>query len=476
MFDSQHLATLYLVAEWIVRLTMLFWVPTRRSPEAAKGWLLLIFFQPVVGLVLYWLIGRPYLPAWRQERLKQLMPELQAISDRLRRHPNIFHPQVSSELAPAVRLAQNLGHMPILGGNSADLLPSYQGSIDRLVADIDAAQHHVHLLYYIFALDDTTRPVCDALDRAVQRGVTCRVLVDALGSRRLLKALLPRLTAAGVQVHQMLPTGLLRRRAGRTDMRNHRKIAVIDGRIGFTGSQNLINADFKAGITYEEMVVRVTGPVVTELQFVFVSDWYLETGEVLDSPRMFPEPELTGEVSAQALPSGPSFAPQANQRLVVALIHGARERVVLTTPYFIPDAPLLQALQVAVLRGAQVHVIVSETEDQFLVGQAQKSYYEELLEAGVRVHLFQREFLHAKHLTIDDQVALIGSSNMDIRSFVLNAEISLLLYDQEVTCKLRQEQDRYFGQSRGLDLDLWRQRGFWRRFSQNLCRLLSPLL
>ncbi len=476
MFDAHLAATLYFVAEWIVRLTMLFWVPTRRSPEAAKGWLLLIFFLPFPGLILYWLIGRPYLPQWRKERMDKLMPALQAIADRLAKHPNIFRPKVPSELEQAVTLAENLGHMPILGGNQAELLSLYQGSIDRLVHDIDAARNHVHLLYYIFALDDTTRPVCDALARAVKRGVTCRVLVDALGSRRMLKTLLPRLTSAGVQVQQMLPTGFWRRTAGRRDLRNHRKIAVIDGHVGFTGSQNLIRPTFKEGIVYEEMVVRVTGPAVTELQFVFVADWYLETGDVLDTPGVFPDPELTGEVAAQALPSGPGFAPQANQRLVVALIHGARDRVVLTTPYFIPDSPLVQALQMAVQRGAHVHLVVSEKEDQLLVGQAQKSYYEQLLEAGVFVHLFQDEFLHAKHLTIDDQVSLIGSSNMDIRSFVLNAEISLLVYDQNVTRKLQEEQTRYFARSRTLDLEEWRKRGFWPRFGENICRLVSPLL
>jgi cardiolipin synthase len=274
----------------------------------------------------------------------------------------------------------------------------------------------------------------------------------------------------------MLPVGVFRRTAGRRDLRNHRKIAVIDGHVGFTGSQNLVSPTFKEGIIYEEMVVRVTGPAVTELQFVFVTDWYLETGEVLDLPGVFPDPERTGEVAAQALPSGPGFAPQANQRLVVALIHGAKDRVVLTTPYFVPDAPLVQALQMAVLRGAHVHLVVSEQEDQFLVGRAQRSYYEDLLEAGVFVHLFQGEFLHAKHLSIDDQVSLIGSSNMDIRSFVLNAEISLLVYDQDVTRKLQEEQARYFARSRTLDLEEWRKRGFWPRFTENVCRLVSPLL
>ncbi len=468
--------TLYLIFEWTVRLVMLFWVPTRRSPEAAKGWLLLIFFLPVVGLIVYWLIGRPDMPKWRRQRLQKLIGALEPVGERLRKHPNIFHPDLGPELNQAVTLARNLGRLPILGGNSAELLSAYQDSIDRLAADIDAARHDVHLLYYIFACDEATEPVIAALGRARARGVTCRVLVDALGSRKMMKRLRPRLEAANVSVHEMLKTGLFRRLSARSDLRNHRKIAVIDGRIAYTGSQNLVSPTFKEGITYEEMVVRVTGPIALALQFVFAGDWYLEAEEVLDAPEIFPEPSLSGSVAAQVLPSGPTFVPLSNQRVVVALIHGARRRIVMTTPYFIPDAPLQNALQVAALRGVDVHLIVSEKEDQFLVGQAQKSYYEELLEVGVKIHRFQEKFLHAKHLTIDDDVSLIGSSNMDIRSFVLNAEISLLIYDRQVTGQLIQEQQRYFERSRQLTLEEWNQRGFFARFSQNLCRLVSPLL
>src|SRR5262245_50106195 len=287
---ANFLATLYLVSEWGVRLWVLFWVPTRRSPEAAKGWLLLILFSPWLGLLLYALIGRPYAPRWRRDRFQKLVGVLEPVAQRLRRHPNIFHPTLTPDLESAVALAAKLGHLPILGGNSAELLADYNSSINRLAADIDLARHHVHLLFYIFAADAATEPVLLALERAVQRGVTCRVLVDGLGSRKMIPALCPRLQATGVQCYRMLPTRLWG--TTRKDLRNHRKIAVIDGRIGYTGSQNMISADFKEGITYEEMVVRVTGPIVLGLQFVFISDWYLETEEVLDAEPYFPPPEL----------------------------------------------------------------------------------------------------------------------------------------------------------------------------------------
>jgi cardiolipin synthase len=467
---------IFFLSEWAIRLAMLVVVPFRRTPAAAKGWLLLIFFEPWVGLLLYLLIGRAKLPRWRREQLAKLPRAMAGAVGRLANHPNVFHPEVGPALSQAVTLAENLGGMPILGGNAVELLADYDGTLTRLVADIDRAENHVHLLFYIFADDHATAPVIEALGRAVKRGVRCRVLADALGSRAPLRSLRPKLTALGVAVHALLPVRLAPWRKARLDLRNHRKIAVIDGRVGYTGSQNLIAADFKEGITYEDLMVRVSGPVVLDLQYVFAADWFLETNEVLDGDTEFPGPEVTGSVPAQALASGPGFPTQNNQRLFVALVHGACKRVVLTTPYFIPDEPLLQAMQTAALRGVEVHLVVSEQGDHRIVSLAQESYYEELLEAGVRIHLYRKNFLHAKHLSVDDSVALIGTSNLDIRSFALNAEVMLMIYDPDVAARLCAEQERYFTGSELLNLAAWRQRSFASKVAQNLARLLSPLL
>jgi cardiolipin synthase len=474
--DPTLWAWTFLVTEWAIRLAMLAVVPFRRTPAAAKGWLLLIFFEPWVGLLLYLLIGRAKLPRWRTEQLAKLPRAMAQVTDRLTNHPNVFHPEVGPALSHAVTLAENLGGLPILGGNAVELLIDYAGILARLIADIDRAENHVHLQFYIFADDDATAPVIEALGRAARRGVRCRVLADAIGSRRPLRTLRPRLAALGVALHEMLPISLLPWRKARLDLRNHRKIAVIDGRVGYTGSQNLVAAGFKEGITYEELVVRVTGPVVLDLQYVFAADWFLECGEILEDETVFPYPEVTGTIPAQALPSGPDFPTQNNQRLFVALVHGASKQVVLTTPYFVPDEPLLQAMQTAALRGVDVHLVVSEKADQFFVSQAQKSYYEELLEAGVHIHLYRKGFLHAKHLSIDDAVALIGSSNLDIRSFALNAEVMLTIYDSGVVARLAAEQERYYTNSRLLTHAEWRQRPFRSKLVEHLARLVSPLL
>jgi cardiolipin synthase len=223
-------------------------------------------------------------------------------------------------------------------------------------------------------------------------------------------------------------------------------------------------------------MVRVTGPVVWQLQVTFIGDWYFETGKLKGESAYFPGPFVTGEVAIQALPSGPGYAVSNNQRLFVNLLHRASERVVLTTPYFIPDEAFLQALETATARGVDVHLVVSAQADQFLVSHAQRSYYEQLLEWGVVVHLYHRAFLHAKHISVDKDIAIIGSSNMDIRSFLLDDEISLLIYDKEVNTRLRAQEEYYFAHAEQLCLEQWRQRPLKDRVLQSSTRLVGPLL
>jgi cardiolipin synthase A/B len=467
--------TLHLIAEWTIRLVMLVHVPQRRSPAAARSWLLLIFVFPYLGLILYWVFGRPYLPRRRIEFQKRASHLLRTTGrDTFR--PYVTHPDLTEPFRQAVTLAENLGDFGILGGNQVELLEDYGVAVDRLVADIDGATHHVHLLYYIFADDDTGQRVAAALQRAVARGVTCRVLMDGLGSKKGLRTLAPRMRADGVDVHAALPVRLLRHKSARADLRNHRKIAVVDGKIAYVGSQNLVNRDFKPGIIYEELVARVTGPVVLQLQAVFLTDYLLETSANLLQPEFFRTQERTGSTAAQALPSGPGY-PQANaQRLIVSLIHAAEKRVFITTPYFIPDESLLDAMKVAVMRGVEVNLVVSHQADQFLVCQAQRSYYEELLETGVRIHSYREHLLHAKHLSFDDQIAIIGSSNVDLRSFLLNEEIVLILHDSQVAAAVGRIQERYFAQSDQLNLDEWRRRPRLQKVVENTCRLVDSVL
>ena len=475
LYGNELWLNLFFAAEWTVRLAMILVVPFRRSPEAAKGWLLLIFFEPTIGLLLYLLIGRPKLPQWRLERQFEFGALSRPIFDRLAKGPNIFQPDVGVELSKAVKLAANLGKLPILGGNAIEVLTDYYGFVDRLIADIDAAHDHVHLLFYIVADDATMARIVESLGHAVERGVVCRILADSLGSRPDFERLLPRLEAAGILAEETMRVGLFKR-AGRLDLRNHRKIAVIDGRIAYTGSQNLVDANFIAGLTYEELNVRLTGPVALELQAVFAEDWYVETGEFLGDPRYAPDPQVAGNIAVQTLPSGPGYPRENNQRLIVSLIHAANRRVVIAMPYLVPDDGLLQALQTAALRGVEVMLVVPLQLDQYLVGLGQRSYYEELMETGVQICRYGKRFLHAKCVTIDDTIAWIGSSNLDIRSFALNAEIVVLLYEARACASVASEQARYIRDGEMLSLEAWQQRPALIKVAENLARLLSPLL
>jgi cardiolipin synthase len=467
---------LYLISEWIIRFAMLIYVPQRRPAAAARTWLLFIFLVPWPGLVLYALIGRVYLPARRvamQERSSRFIRHAQAqIGARV-----TANPELPATLQSIPAQARKLGDFEVFSGNSIEILRDYEEVIDRLVADIDSASRHVHLLFYIFAPDSIGKRIFDALARARKRGVECRVLMDAVASRRGIERLTPKMKEFGIEVRSMLPVGLFRRTTARFDLRNHRKIAIIDGQIGFEGSQNIVNPEFVKGFPNEEVMVRVTGPVVAQLQAVFLADHYFETGEVFDQMELFPELAQTGNTPAQLVPSGPGYVSENGRELIISLLFAARSRIVITTPYFVPDEPFLHAIRSASQRpGVEVHLVLSMHANQLISQLAQRSYYEDLLEAGISIHLYRPRFLHAKHLTIDDHVALIGSTNMDIRSFALNAEINLLMYDPEIVGQLRAVQESYFEKSELLSATAWRARPLTAKVVENTARLMDSFL
>ena len=467
----------YTIVEWVIRLVMLPVVTRRRKPNAAMAWLLLIFFLPWAGLLLFLAFGTIQFPGSRRKRAVKMYAKIEMESRRFRGHPNVVRPELGPQLDSTVQIAERLGNFPILGGNHATFMAETEAVINRLIEDIEGARNHVHLLFYIFWDDDTGIRVVDALARAVKRGVRCRVLIDDVGSRKTMRSLTYKMRAQNIDVYSMLPVGIFRRRVARFDMRNHRKLAVIDGSIAYAGSQNIVNADYgHKDLAWHDMMVRLTGPITIELQAIFVTDWHQESQEVLTGPDIFVEPVMTGNVPAQTLPSGPIFPVENYQRLVVSALHGARSRVIITTPYFVPDEPLLQAIQIAVWRGVTIDLIVPQRCDQIIVGAAARAYYDDVLEAGANLYLHTKGLMHSKTITVDDSIALIGSSNFDIRSFEINFELSMLLYGADVTQRLRQQQLLYLQDSHRLDPHEWSQRSSARRLIDNTARLLSPIL
>jgi cardiolipin synthase len=455
---------------------MLIYVPQRRSAAASRTWLLLIFLLPWPGVLLYWLFGRIYVPKHRIQQQIRASREIRAVQEQMRSLAFFTQPALPPERTALVTLATRLGDFHPFGGNRVELLDHYDGVIDRLVADIDSARRHVHLLYFIYGDDATGRRVAEALTRAARRGVACRVLMDAVGSRHALARLAPRMRAEGVEVNALLPVGPFRRNAARFDLRNHRKIAVIDGEVAYAGSQNIVDAEFVPGFPNQELMARFAGPAVVQLQAVLLADRYFETAQRLRDEDLFSPPPSVGDSVVQVVPSGPGYARENGQELMVDLLYSALKRVVITTPYFVPDESFLLAVRSAVLRGVEVHLVLSEHANHRVTQLAQRSYYDELLEAGVQIHLYSPRFLHAKHLSIDDDIVLVGSTNIDIRSFALNCEVNVLIYDRKMAARARSIEEGYFANSRLLRPEVWRRRPLHTRTAEGVARLADSLL
>ena len=465
--------------QWCVRLVMIPMVIRRKSqPAVCLAWLTIIFLLPFVGLAAYLLIGEVRLGARRTRRHAR---RVDVISRADRPEINDRHgvqPDIEKTQEVVLHVAAELGGLPVLGGNTAELLADTNQVIVHLIEDIDGARHHAHLLFYIFEADEVGTRVIAALETARTRGVVCRLLVDAVGSRRFLHDTTPRLVEQGIEVVPALPVNPVRRRLARLDLRNHRKLAIIDGHVAWTGSQNIVRADYgKKGVgDWRDLMVRIVGPTVGHLQAVFLEDWEFETEQAIEGPEYFPEPARQGSVALQVVPSGPNHPTRVLRDLAVEALHSARRHAVIITPYFVPDEALLVALRLAVVRGVKVDLIVPARSDQLLVGLAGAFFIDELLRDGVRVHLHQSGLLHVKAMTIDEEFAMLGTANFDIRSFYLNFELNLLSYDADFNGRLRRQQAYYMQESKELDLESWRRRGAWQQWGAHFAKLLAPLL
>lgn len=492
MFDLSSLnfwapaGSIWFIVDWIIRIGALFIVPRNRKPTAGMAWLLLIFFFPTLGALIFLIIGNPKLPKKRQKAqttsdkiIANLLAEFREKHD---------SSQLLSVKAPAkyqklAKLSESLSGLPVFGGNSVEVFPEYDDAIASIARDIDAAKHYVHLEYFIIVLDDTTRPLFESLACAVQRGVKVRVLYDSLSTKRYpkWKETLRHLSESGVIAQPMLPLRLPGKGYVRPDLRNHRKLVVIDGVTGYAGSQNLVRRDYhrKDDIYYDELVVRMQGPTVLQLETVFLTDWYTETGNLLDyrdiNTRVVGA-KKHGDVLAQVLPSGPGYADENNLMLFTDLIHTAEKEIMIVNPYFVPDDALSTAIISAAKRGVKVTMINSEAMDQWMVGHAQRSFYEALLQNNVSIYLYHAPILlHSKFMIVDQDLTVVGSSNLDIRSFVLDLEVTLVLYGKSTASTLNSVADKYLKRSRKIQLSDWQKRPPRKKLLDNIARLTSAL-
>lgn len=499
MWDSIHAgggalsivtSVLAVLSVVIAAVTVAAVLADRRSrSQTAISWVLLIVIAPLVGAIVYWVFGRTWLSRRRERAYREVAEEraeLRRRADasgralvRAAARDAVASALVEGERRLAVQAASISGEYPV-GGNEIEIFDEADELFERLARDIDAAKHHVHVLFYIALDDEASRPVFVALERAAARGVRCRLLLDGFGSRPfLLGAMAARLAAAGVQVVEALPVGLVRSKVSRIDLRNHRKIVVIDGLIGYIGSHNLAARDFKVKARYAPWIdatVRVCGPVATDLQKIFAEDWYLETDEALWDLVVEGPVALASPAVAQVLATGPTTYESAMPQMILSMVHMAEEEVVLTTPYFVPDEPTLAALLVAARRGVRTVLVVPERVDSWPVALASRKFFQRLLEAGVEIWQYRGGLLHTKTVVIDGRTSMITSANLDRRSFELNLEASLVVYDDATSAALRRLQDGYLARSTRIDPEAWYARPAWKRAIENGVGLLSPIL
>ncbi len=476
---------LFFLLHWTLAIGFGLRVIMRRRPVGVSlAWLTLICLVPVFGSVVYFIFGEIHLGRNRTENAALVIqPYKQWINERKQRFQLDWTNRAEAAM-PLSRQAFSAVSLPTLPGNDLELLDNCQDILRRMIDDIQQATQRIHMEFYIWHLGGLADEVMAAVMEASKRGVRCRILLDSIGSHEFLRSdLCKKARAAGVDIAEALPVRWLKSFYRRQDLRLHRKIVVIDGELAYTGSLNLVDSRyFKADADVGQWVdsmVRVRGPVVEALAVVFLADWSVETGMSIDRIKTeggMKELDPVGDAYVQVVPSGPGFFNRSSYQSILTAIYLAKEELVLTTPYFVPDEAVQIALVSAVMRGVDVTLIMPKKVDSRLVHHASRAYFEELLEGGVRIALFTGGLLHSKTVTMDGNIGLIGSVNLDQRSLWLNQEVTLFVYDEDFAGRLRAVQQSYIDQSEMLHLAEWKRRPFRLRLLENTLRLTGPLL
>jgi cardiolipin synthase A/B len=478
------------VGGFVIHLSTVVRAITRpdRTPASRVAWVAVIMGLPVIGVVAYLFLGETSIGRERARRLRDAESRLAAPSGAGAAPGD----PVATAVSDLCRSINGFGPVPgnrvVLlgdpGASPAEPTRDCDAAIKGLIEAFDAATEHIHLSFYIWLDDENGGRVADAVSAAARRGVACRVMADALGSRDFIRG--PRwrqLREAGVHLVAALEDipRLGRFAVGRVDLRNHRKLVVIDNRIAFCGSQNCADPQFRVKAKYApwiDILLRCEGPVVRQAQHLFLTTWIAETGEDLYKlPAAAPEPEqYHGGVIAQMFGTGPTTPGNPMSDSFVSALYAAEHELIITTPYFVPDEALLRALCAAPRRGVTTTLIVPARNDSPLVAAASRSAYPDLLACGVRLFEYPLGLLHTKSVTLDARIALVGSANMDRRSLELNFENNLLLLDPALTETIRRRQLGYLSQSTAVAAETVSARSFRTRLIDNVIGMASPLL
>jgi cardiolipin synthase len=453
-----------------------------REPASRIAWVVVIMAVPLLGILSYLLFGETSIGRRRVARMREVLAHLPDVAHAAGSDAENLQVVVPQRYAHLFHIGKTVNGFDPIGGNHADLMPDSNATIASLVADIDAATDHVHLLFYIWLPDNNGCKVVEALKRAAARGVTCRAMADGLGSRLMIGSEYWRtMRAAGVHLASALPVGnpLLRPLKGRIDLRNHRKIVIIDHIITYCGSQNCADPEFRIKAKYAPWVdamMRFEGPIARQNQYLFAGDWESETGEDISDLLTHPIVPTQPGLPAQVIGTGPTVRFSAMPEMFESLMYTARRKLVITTPYFVPDESMLAGLCACARRGVDTTIVFPARNDSWIVGAASRSYYDNLLTAGVRILEYPDGLLHTKSLTLDAEVTLIGSANMDRRSFELNYENNILFYDRSLTAAMCRRQESYINRSQLITRDMVDGWTWRRRLWNNTIAMLGPVL
>jgi cardiolipin synthase len=482
MQHPEWIAYLVFILDLTIRIGLSLRILMRGNTVGVTfAWMTIVLALPYLGALLYLLIGELRLGEHRLRRAREVI-------EKSRPWRNTLSGLASRETVNIPPGYQSLDHhvrkiigYPSLPGNTLTLLSDYQSIFRALINDIKAAHTSCSLEFYIWEAGGLADELLEAILEARERGVHFRILLDAVGSKNFLRGEpCRRLRQAGINIKDALSVNMLKMLFQRADIRNHRKIAVIDSRIAYTGSQNLVDPRFfkqDAGVgEWVDLMIRVEGPAVTALDNVTAMDWSVEAGEACDFPISTISMQAAGEVPVQVVPSGPVFRQGAIHELIMSVIYRAQHELIITTPYFAPDEALIQALTAAANRGVAVTLVIPAQVDSLMVRYATPALLDSLVAVGIRVARFDQGLLHTKSISVDTEFCIVGSVNLDMRSLWLNFEISLFVYDAGFARQVRELQMDYISESEFIDREHFSQRTFPQRLAANIMRLFAPVL
>ncbi|TDM10496.1 cardiolipin synthase [Macrococcus lamae] len=491
MFDflsrefPQILSTLFFIAFiFNIFLAFILIFLERRAASSTWAWLLVLFFLPILGFILYLLFGRQI---QRQTLFKLDEEDKVGLETIINEQLNALDKNLLDEPSAEIEKHKDMIRMMLINqpaflttDNKVEVFTDGRKKFDRLIADILAAEDHVHIQYYVFKRDGIGKEIIDALERKLEEGIEVKMLYDDMGSRTLTLSKFKEFKKLGGRVEAFFPS-VLPLINFRLNNRNHRKIVVIDGRIGYVGGFNV--GDEYLGLNkrfgyWRDTHLRIEGDAVNALQLRFMLDWNSQSNRnhMAYEPQYFPDVRSGGKVGVQIASSGPDDRWQQIKYGYLKMIGDAKKSIYIQTPYFIPDASFLDSLKVAALSGVDVNVMIPNKPDHPFVYWATYSNVGELLKTGAKVFIYENGFLHAKTVVIDDEVASVGTANMDVRSFDLNFEVNAFIYDDELAVSVRKTFEEDVKVSSELTEEIYSQRTLWIKIKEAFARLISPIL